>query len=66
MRDEHYSPFKGRPPEPTRLVAVTVFVMARLRGDQTDSMRGSLRTARMGTRRWYAERRAVSVAVVRV
>jgi hypothetical protein len=29
-----------------RLEAVTVFVMARLRGDVTDSMRGSLRAAR--------------------
>ena len=33
MRDEHYSPFKGPPPEPSRLEAVTVFVMARQRGD---------------------------------
>jgi hypothetical protein len=33
MRDEHYSPFKGPPPEPSRLEAVTVFVTARLRGE---------------------------------
>ena len=33
MRDEHYSPFKGPPPEPSRLKAVTVFVMARQRDD---------------------------------
>jgi hypothetical protein len=48
MRDEHYSPFKGPPPEPSRLKAVTVFVLVRVRGDQTDSMRGSLRTSSHG------------------
>jgi hypothetical protein len=43
MRDEHYSPFKGpQVPQPSRPEAVTVFVLARLRGDGTDSMRGSL------------------------
>jgi hypothetical protein len=49
VRDEHYSPFKGPPPsDPKRLKAVTVFVMARLRGDRTDSMRGSLRAGPHG------------------
>ena len=38
MRDEHYSPFKGSSPlDPLRLEAVTVFMMARLRGAQTAS-----------------------------
>jgi hypothetical protein len=46
VRDEHYSPFKGPPPEPSRLKAVTVFVMARVRGDLADSMRGSLAAGR--------------------
>lgn len=49
MRDEHYTPFKGPPPsDPSPREAVTVFVMARLRGDRTDSMRGSLRTGPHG------------------
>jgi hypothetical protein len=37
--------------EPSRLKAVTVFVMARQRGDQTDSMRGSLQTGPHGGKR---------------
>jgi hypothetical protein len=42
-------PFQGRPqPEQPRREAVTVFVMARLRGDRTDSMRGSLRAGPHG------------------
>jgi hypothetical protein len=53
MRDEHYSPFKGRPPEPTRLEAVTVFVMARVRDGQTDSMRGSVRPGPHGCEAVY-------------
>ena len=49
MRDEHYTPFTGLPqPEPRRLEAVTVFMLARLRGDRTDSMRGSLRAGPHG------------------
>ena len=49
MRDEHYTPFKGPPSsDPPAREAVTVFVMARLRGDRTDSMRGSLRTGPHG------------------
>jgi hypothetical protein len=28
MRDEHYSPFTGPPPEPPRREAVTVFMLA--------------------------------------
>jgi hypothetical protein len=44
MRDEHYTPFQGPPPSaPSPREAVAVFVMARVRGDQTDSMCGSLR-----------------------
>ena len=43
----------GPLPEQTRLAAVTVFVMARLRGDQTDSMRGSLRTGPHGCEAVY-------------
>jgi hypothetical protein len=46
VRDEHYSPFQGSDP-PWR-EAVTVFVMARFRVDQTDSMRGSLRAGPHG------------------
>ena len=42
MRDEHYTPFKGTPQSEPR-ETITVFMLARLRGDQTDSMRGSLR-----------------------
>jgi hypothetical protein len=49
VRDEHYTPFQGSPqPEPPRLEAVTVFVMARLRGDRTDSMCGTLRAGPHG------------------
>jgi len=49
MRDEHYSPFQGSPPsDPQPRETVTVFVMARLRGDQTDSMTGSLRAGSHG------------------
>ena len=49
MRDEHYTPFTGPPPsEQPRLEAVTVFVMARLRGDRTDAMRGALRAGPHG------------------
>jgi hypothetical protein len=51
MRDEHYSPFKGSPPADPRREAVTVFVMARLRGDRTDSIAGRCAPARTaGTR----------------
>jgi hypothetical protein len=54
VRDEHYTPFKGPPqPEPPRREAVTVFVMARLRGDRTDSMRGSLRASPYGWESLY-------------
>ena len=53
MRDEHYSPFKRSPPEQPRLEAMTVFVMARLGRDQTDSMRGSLRTGLHGFETMY-------------
>jgi hypothetical protein len=35
VRDEHFSPFR-RQPIPARPLEVLVFVMARLRGDQTD------------------------------
>jgi hypothetical protein len=42
VRDEHYDPFRRLPPSARPLEAVTVFVMARQRIDQTDSMRGSL------------------------
>jgi hypothetical protein len=40
VREEHYSPLEGPLPEQTRLEAVTVFVLVRVRGDVTDSMRG--------------------------
>jgi hypothetical protein len=43
MHDEHYSPFKGSPDRPA-CETITVFMLARFRGDQTDSMRGTLRT----------------------
>jgi hypothetical protein len=47
VRDQHYSPFKGSPPsDPLRLEAVTVFVMARLRGDRMESMCGHCGPAR--------------------
>ena len=46
MRDEHYTPFQGSDPPPRE--TITVFVMARLRGDLTDSMRGSLRAGPHG------------------
>ena len=43
MRDDHYTPFKGPPsPESPRREVITVFMLVRVRGDQTDSMRGSL------------------------
>jgi hypothetical protein len=49
VRDESYSPFKGPlPTDPPRREAVTVFVLARVRGDRTDSMCGSLRTGPHG------------------
>ena len=49
MRDEHYTPFKGpTPSDPPPREAVTVFVLARLRGDRTDSMRGALRAGPHG------------------
>ena len=56
----------GAGDEIVRSGSVTIFVMARLRGDQTDSMRGDAarRTSRLG-RGVYAERRTLSVAVVR-
>jgi hypothetical protein len=53
VRDEHYSPFKGPPPDPQRPETVTVFVMARLRGDETDSMRGSVRPGPHGVEAVY-------------
>ena len=40
MRDEHYSRFQGSGP--------SVFMMARLRGDRTDSMQGALRRGPSG------------------
>ena len=48
MRDEHYSPFTGPPPASPPREAITVFVMARLCGDRTDSMCGALRTGPHG------------------
>jgi hypothetical protein len=49
VRDEHYTPFKGPPlPDPPRREAVTVFVLARVRGDRTDSMCGALRPSPHG------------------
>jgi hypothetical protein len=49
MRDEHYTPFQGLPPsESQQREAVTVFVLARFRGDQTDSMCGSFRAGPHG------------------
>ena len=47
MRDEHYDPFRRLPHQGPPLEAL-VFVMARQRGDQTDTMRGSLRTGPHG------------------
>jgi hypothetical protein len=47
MRDDAYTPFDP-PSEPLRPADVIVFVMARTRGDLTDSMRGSLRTGLHG------------------
>jgi len=41
MRDDAYTPFADTRSAPRE--DVTVFVLVRLRGDQTDSMRGSLR-----------------------
>ena len=49
MHDEHYDPFR-RPPPAVRPREVIVFMMVRARGDQTDSMRGSLRTARRASK----------------
>jgi hypothetical protein len=48
VRDESYSPFENPSLEHPRREAVTVFVMARQRSDQTDSMRGLLRTGPHG------------------
>ena len=54
MRDEHCSPFKGsRRSDPPRREAVTVFVMARLRGELTHSMRGLLRAGPHGVEAVY-------------
>jgi hypothetical protein len=53
MRDEHDSPFKGRPPEQTRLEAVTVFVLTRQRDDITNSIRESVRTGPHGWEEVY-------------
>jgi hypothetical protein len=50
VRDEHYDPFR-RLPAPARPLKALVFVMARLRGDETDSMRGSVRPGRMASKR---------------
>jgi hypothetical protein len=47
VRDDAYTPFDP-PPEPPRPGDVIVFVLARTRGDRTDSMRGSLRTGPHG------------------
>ena len=47
MRDESYTPFAKRPDRPPP-ETITVFVMARTRGEQTDSMRGSLRPSAHG------------------
>jgi hypothetical protein len=52
MHDEHYDPFR-RPPPAVRPREVIVFMMVRARGDQTDSMRGSLRTAPQGVEALY-------------
>lgn len=48
MRDEHYSPFKGPQPDRPPFETITVFVMARRRGDLTDSMCGALRAGPHG------------------
>jgi hypothetical protein len=42
VRDEHYTPFQGSQPSVPQPREAVVFVLARLRGDLTDSMRGSL------------------------
>ena len=52
MRDEHYDPFT-RPPPAERPLETVVFMMARLRRDETDSMRGSLRTGAHGCEAVY-------------
>ena len=66
IREESYSPFRRHAAPARPREAVTVFVLARLRGDQTDSMRGALRAGPRGGRiGLHVERRAVSVAVVR-
>lgn len=52
MRDEHYDPFT-RPPPADRPREVIVFVLARVRGDQTDSMRGALRAGPHGCEAVY-------------
>jgi hypothetical protein len=52
VRDEDYSPFR-RPPPPTRPLEAVVFMMARVRGDQTDSMRGSVRPGPHGWEAGY-------------
>jgi hypothetical protein len=52
MRDEHYDPFRRLPHQGPPLEAL-VFVLARLRGDLTDSMRGSLRPGPHGCEAVY-------------
>jgi hypothetical protein len=53
MRDDAYTPFNP-PSEPPRPADVIVFVMARMRGEKTDSMRGSLRAGSYGWEAVYA------------
>ena len=48
MRDANYTPFAKTAPDRPRPEALTIFVMARFRGDETDSMRGSLRAGPHG------------------
>ena len=50
LRDEHYDPFQCLPPS-ERPIEAPVFVLVRVRGDQTDSMRGLLRAGSHGWRR---------------
>ena len=62
MRDESSSPF-SRPPPPARPLETVVFMLARVRGDHRCAARcGLAHTASSGV---HAERRALSVAVVR-
>ena len=54
MRDEHYTPFQRSPQsDMPRREAVTVFVVARLRGELTHSMRGLLRAGPHGVEAVY-------------